>query len=864
MNSPALQEITDDYLEKISLPDPDNICDCCNEFIYLQLTKEKAEYLNSYDSDFEEDINEIYTEASNTTVALKFPGDYVHFLLYGYYQKGSKDNHKVCDHDEGFDDLENTALTNDGVDTRKPCEDEPKQTKLSYLIEELLITERNYINTLELGITTYITNVFSESTLPPELLNMKYHIFGNIEYIHQFHQSILLPKLIACGKDAVRIADVFCRHIENDSFYGYVLYSLYHPKSQRLYVKFSGFFEKHQNTSGDKLGVKSFFLQPIQRLPRYKLILDSIAKSLLSDNQPDDHDIQTKLQLVCRAGDAMQNFINTMNECMAVNDIAECEKTEDEEVEMGFGVLKPVNVLIGQNSENQTLFLYPRSDDNQERSKPINILHQGKFRKVFPMFINDIRQRRQYQGKLFVFERCVIYTEQTRPKALTYRGHFDHLEIAYDFSNQQILKIFSENDKHHGVEAKINIQNPDAANLAVLADLLHSIIGKRSRKEGYFIESSEIMALRKADSKRSNSYRSSLSSNASSFSYNNTCVLDTVEIPLDATPFQEVDHNDNYNLTSLDQIVNFHQYYEKALRDGVTFYICSLPCDMREQLTEFYDILKELMSFQNNINCQLFENDESESFRSELDHLCDIFHDSLKRSEFEVYLRYVERSKSAELILMSFEQYFTGQPREDDTICLSIDSFLSLPIVYINKCYHFFNDVWEDVNGCREEVILRNTVLDYKINYIHSQLSLLRQRVNENFYIRQFIMDVAFLGEIGLVQYSEIVKIEGSFATYRLFLFKTGLLCMKINSEKPDEPETYNMVTFYCPYTKSTAKMSRRDEKGWSIYLDGSKTTLLFDNKQARSVVNDRYTKLADQMRATTRVKKRTFFRAPD
>lgn len=631
---------------------------------------------------------------------------------------------------------------------------------------------------------------------------MKYHIFGNIEYIYQFHQSVLLPKLVACGKDIARIASVFCKYIENDSFYGYVLYSLYHPKSQRLYVQFSGFFDNQQNSSGDKLGVKSFFLQPIQRLPRYKLILDNIAKSLHSHNSWDDQDVQTKLQIVNRAGEAMQNFINTMDECMAVNDIVECENNEDEEVEMGFGVLKSANVLRGQNSENQTLFLYPRDGDHQGRSKPVrtmiffanplmivkkfqlNILHQGKFRKAFPMFINDLRQRRQYQGKLFVFERCIIYTEQSRPKTLTYRGHFDHQEIAYDFGNQQILKICSENEKHHEIEAKINIQNPDAANLTKIADLLQAIIAKRSRKDGYFIESRELMTIRKTTLKKSNSFRSSLSSNSSSLSYYNTCGPETLEELNSPTDSQDVDLNHNNNPTSVDQIVSYHQYYEKALRDCVTFYICSLPCDVREQLTELNEILQEIINIQSNINHLLLASNESENFRSELDHLCDIFHDSLKRSEVEVYLRYVERSKSAESILMSFEQYFTGQPREDDMICLSIDSFLILPIEYVNKCNQFFNDVWEDVNGCRDEVILRNTVLDYKINYIQSQLSLLRQRVNENFHIRRFIMDTDFLDEIGLVQFSEVVKLEGSFASYRLFLMKTGLLCMKINGEK--------------------------------------------------------------------------------
>lgn len=243
--------------------------------------------------------------------------------------------------------------------------------KLSYLIEELLETERNYINTLEKGISTYINNVFDTIPIPVELVNMKYHLFGNIEYIHQFHKSIFLPKLAVCGKDVAKVAEVFCKYLENDSFYGYVLYSLYNPKSQRLCVQFARFFENHQNFSGDKLGVKSLILQPIQRLPRYKLLLGSMVKVLRSNGPHENHESGIQLNSVLKAEQLLERFINTQNESMTVNDIVECEKPEDNEVELGFGVPKPATVLREQNSENQILFLYPRGSENMEKCKPV-------------------------------------------------------------------------------------------------------------------------------------------------------------------------------------------------------------------------------------------------------------------------------------------------------------------------------------------------------------------------------------------------------------------------------------------------------------------------------------------------------------
>ncbi|XP_062563683.1 uncharacterized protein LOC134226734 [Armigeres subalbatus] len=841
----------DEPIEEEPLPDVTEICDCWNEFIYLQLSKRNAEYLNSYDSDFEEDCNETPIEASNTIISLKWPGDVVHYIVHGYYPKTDyvpppeqdiETNDAFSESDESvFYEAEDFAI----LPTPQVDGD---HTKLYYPIEELLNTERNYINTLEKGVMTYIHNVFNACPIPVEMVNMRYHLFGNIEFILKFHKAILLPKLVACGQDVEKLSEVFCKYLDNDSFYGYVLYALYHRKSQELCEHLSKFFEDRQNQSGDKLGVKSFILAPVQRLPRYKLLLASIAKASRSSES---------VHAAQQAEKKMESFITTMNDAMAVVEIIECEKTDDNEVELGFGVPKPATVLREQNSENQFLFLYPKDSDNVEKIKPINLLHQGKFKKMFPVFFNDLRQGRQYKGRLFIFERCVIYTEM-KSKNFSYRGHFSYHEVSYDFSNLQILRIISEKDEQHKIEVKINIECPSNANLVVIVELLRAIIAKRKKKESFVVESKELIMLRHSIMNRFNSCRSSLTSTSSNFSYfsssGQSCPDDHTSIDC-SVPLLNTDTDD----VLFEQMVNYIQYYEKALKDNINFYINSLPDDVRKRLFDLREILEYMYRIQQDINDRLFENNVQTE--PSVSHFCDIFHDTLKQSEFDVYLRYVQHYKSAESVLMSFEQYFTGLPKQENAIYLSIDAFIQLPVEFINRCCILFEGIYNDTHSS-DDMKLRNTVLDYKISYVHDQLQLLRQRVNENYYIRQLIMDIDFLQEIELVQYSEIIKLEGSFANYRLFLMKTGLLCMKIRQEKNDTPETYSSVTLYYPYTKTTARNSHRSGKRWSAYLDGRKTTLMFQSKLKRHAFNERYTVLAEKMREREGVRKKTFFSA--
>lgn len=39
-------------------------------------------------------------------------------------------------------------------------------------------------------------------------------------------------------------------------------------------------FQERQNEMADKLGVNSFLMEPIQRLPKYRLLIDQLAKVL--------------------------------------------------------------------------------------------------------------------------------------------------------------------------------------------------------------------------------------------------------------------------------------------------------------------------------------------------------------------------------------------------------------------------------------------------------------------------------------------------------------------------------------------------------------------------------------------------------
>ncbi|XP_052903307.1 uncharacterized protein LOC128310651 [Anopheles moucheti] len=881
--------------EKDSLPDVEDVCDTWNEFIYLRLSEDNIKHLNSYSPDFETTpFDEFYqpAEASNTIISLRFTPYELQRILDGRGQPDdSEDEDDIQSHhsshtsdsstDSVFVDARLQEFSEpratpsvDSLDEGVAFRDSPVESpephllpsdidiKISFLIEELLDTERNYINTLEKGIATYIDGVFNDR-MPPELSGKKYHLFGNLQYIYRFHRNVFLPKLLTAGNDVEHIADAFVHFLDNESFYGYILYSMYHPKSQRLCEQHIEFFREHQQLHGDKLGVKSLILQPIQRLPRYQLLLASLFKQLVK--KPGAISRNTQLHKVCVAEKRLQTLIGIMNESVTINDILQCEKAHDDEVELGFGVPKPAVVLKNQNHDNQVLFLYPKDNENVDHNKPINILHQGKFRSAFPVFIHDLRLKRQYQGRLFVFERCVFYAEQLEIKSLMYRGHYTHQEIEFDFSNRQILRLSSRRHDRLEIEVKINIQNPGKTHLPDIMMAIKTIIDRRDQRESFAIDSASdaLSTVRDAFTCRNSSFRSSISSTASDSSFFSVFSGPTNgDIPEeeDATTASQRAGSVLSECGSIEAMLHFQQHFERSLEECTNRYIRTLPDDVAGQLEEMVEILDEMLTVQRAINERLFEQEyERLSFDSDLQYFCRVFQDCLRRSEFDVFLRYVEQTKLVESMLMSFEQYSNNQSKggaAGSATSLSIDAFLYLPIKYINRCHQFLSVIW---NQRDEDRTANSGLKQAELQYVHDQMALIQRRVNENYQIRQLIMDVQFLNEIGLVKHSEIVKLEGSYALFRLLLTKTGLLCMKINAEQ-HKVETYSSVTFYCPYTKLSARTSKRKGSVWYVYLDSRKTTLIFPSRHLRYLTVEQYNTLSTQMKQKEREKRRSFF----
>lgn len=179
-------------------------------------------------------------------------------------------------------------------------------SKCDKIIQEILDTEKNYVQSLKEGIDSYILQ-FDCMDLPDTLNDQRKYIFANVEDIYEFHKWIFLPKLRRCGHDAKKISDTFTNYVENNKFDYYITYVVHRKKAEQLCVQHDYFFRQIQK---DRLGVRSFLLQPVQRLPRYRMLLGEMAKDLASGDLDAN---KSALASCCVAEKKIQGVLNNVN-----------------------------------------------------------------------------------------------------------------------------------------------------------------------------------------------------------------------------------------------------------------------------------------------------------------------------------------------------------------------------------------------------------------------------------------------------------------------------------------------------------------------------------------------------------------------
>jgi RhoGEF domain len=176
------------------------------------------------------------------------------------------------------------------------------------------------------------------------------------------------------------IAEFMSSFIQSDLFYCYIVYAINHKSAEQLITTHSEYFEHLRRVSGDLLGINSFFIQPIQKLPRYKMLFDEMIKELSRDVSMGDKEAVAAVAACCIAEKSLQRLLNRCNEAMYINDILE---THVYSASVQLGTLMTMQRDFGVDIDEPLMILVPKTNSNFKFQSPVRLLTEK-----LKMFLN--------------------------------------------------------------------------------------------------------------------------------------------------------------------------------------------------------------------------------------------------------------------------------------------------------------------------------------------------------------------------------------------------------------------------------------------------------------------------------------------
>ncbi|KAM3926492.1 FYVE, RhoGEF and PH domain-containing protein 4 isoform 2-T2 [Leptodactylus fuscus] len=241
---------------------------------------------------------------------------------------------------------------------------ETNEKKLHKIANELLQTERAYVSRLEL-LQTFnkaLENEAKKGSFPVDVPNK---IFSNISSIHSFHSSFLLPELEGRMNEwsvSPRIGDILQKLAPFLKMYAeYVKNFDNAMETVKTWMDRSTQFkhvveEIQREGKCGSLTLQHHMLEPVQRIPRYEMLLKDYLRKLPQDSL-DRKDAENSLEIISTAASHSNTAIRKMESLKKLLMVYEMLGEEED-------IVHPSNEFI---KEGQILKLAARNTSAQER-----------------------------------------------------------------------------------------------------------------------------------------------------------------------------------------------------------------------------------------------------------------------------------------------------------------------------------------------------------------------------------------------------------------------------------------------------------------------------------------------------------------
>ncbi|KAM4688626.1 obscurin [Discoglossus pictus] len=164
--------------------------------------------------------------------------------------------------------------------------EEEYKKKLSILIQDLLMSEKEYVRELQFLETHHLRHTETCVDLPESVASQKTMIFRNISDIGSFHMSTFFPELKQCDTDD----DIAMCFIKNeDEFNKYIMYLVGRVQAESMVVSnaVQEFYKKYSDevlaladpSKPPPPPLQHYLERPINRIQRYQVIIKELIRN---------------------------------------------------------------------------------------------------------------------------------------------------------------------------------------------------------------------------------------------------------------------------------------------------------------------------------------------------------------------------------------------------------------------------------------------------------------------------------------------------------------------------------------------------------------------------------------------------------
>ncbi|XP_033491148.2 FYVE, RhoGEF and PH domain-containing protein 4a isoform X3 [Epinephelus lanceolatus] len=242
---------------------------------------------------------------------------------------------------------------------------ETNEQKLFKIANELLHTERAYVARLNLLDQVFCTKLMEEANKGTFPVDVVKNIFSNIASIHTFHGQFLLPSLekrMGEWTSTPRLGDILQKLTPFLKMYAEYVKNF--DKAMELLKQwtdrspqFKAIIQEIQSQEVcGCLTLQHHMLEPVQRVPRYEMLLKDYLKKLPQDD-PDRRDSEKSLEIIATAATHSNSAIRKSENLKKLMEIYEMLGEEED-------IVNPSNEFI---KEGHILKLAARNTSAMER-----------------------------------------------------------------------------------------------------------------------------------------------------------------------------------------------------------------------------------------------------------------------------------------------------------------------------------------------------------------------------------------------------------------------------------------------------------------------------------------------------------------